>query len=259
MGHIRLGRLPKTYSWIRVLELLATKGDISEIAEASLLAAKSGLIRVSSDPGFIHVLATVFEFVELSTSDAFVNDLLKDGYKVAENPGLFDIVSALKARLDSDLDSGRIKSDLSEIAQNSFTEILFRYASAETDSLFEAAPVILQNSIGKYAVRDRSRILFHAFFSTFTSKYLSYYLSRELSNHVGHGERFENIESHQEFDKAFDSHIRRSIHLIDEFAPEWFGKEKYERAISTQTVSRFARLAFKKICSGFSKGGEVNR
>ncbi len=51
MGHIRLGRLPKTLAWRDVIGLLDTEpDDAASIASATVRAADSRLRKLASDP-----------------------------------------------------------------------------------------------------------------------------------------------------------------------------------------------------------------
>jgi hypothetical protein len=54
MGHIRLGTLPKTHKWQRVVGLIAGGADVERIAAASADAAEHGLERASQDHGLAH-------------------------------------------------------------------------------------------------------------------------------------------------------------------------------------------------------------
>jgi len=251
MGHIRLGKLPRTYHWKKVIELLEEAATVPELANASLAAARSCLQRVPEDPGFTQALTSIFKFIESARSDDFEAALLQNGFSVRHDASLFDVISGLKEKIDQDLNRNRVKSDISEIAQNSFTETLFKSVSTETASLFETTAKTLQNSLRRQLTGGRFKLLMHEFLSLFTRRYLNYYLSRELSNHVGPGSRFQNIDEHKEFNRAFDLYVRQAVRIADEFTPGWFGKAQYEKRLTHASVSRYAHVAFKKIVKEF--------
>lgn len=51
MGHIRLGRLPRTRRWRAVLEMLdASSTSTSQVADAVVLAAETRLRQLANDP-----------------------------------------------------------------------------------------------------------------------------------------------------------------------------------------------------------------
>jgi hypothetical protein len=255
MGHIRLGRLPRTYRWKEVVRLLTEEGSVSEIAEASFTAAHEGLKRVPRDDGFTHVLTTIFQFIDSLRSKDSDATLREADFPVFRHDSVFDLIGSLRQKIDSDLGRKGMKSDVSEIAQNSFAETLFKRLSATTASLFETSLESARNSLRDHVSGNRFKGLMHDFFSTFTRRYLSYYLSRELSNHVGPGGRFPNIEEHKEFNRAFDLYVSQAIRIADEFTPGWFGKAAYERKLAHEDVSRFAHVAFKKITKEFTRTG----
>jgi hypothetical protein len=251
MGHNRLGRLPRTYHWKKVIELLEGAGSVSEIADASLAAARAGLQRVPQDPGFALVLTAIFKFIESTRADDFDAALQQYGFSLRHSASLFDVVCCLKDKIDSDLSTRGIESDVSEIAQNSFTETLFKYVTADAPSLFEATAETLQQSLRRQLTGNRFKLLMHEYFSAFTRRYLTYYLSREVPNHVGPEARFQNIDEHEEFSRAFDLYVRQAVRIADEFTPGWFGKAEYEGRLTYESISRYAHVAFKKIVEEF--------
>jgi len=54
MGHIRLGRLPRTRKWQAVVALLGGDAPLADIAAASAAAAQSGLRFAHADPALAH-------------------------------------------------------------------------------------------------------------------------------------------------------------------------------------------------------------
>jgi hypothetical protein len=246
--------MPRTYRWKEVIRILSEEGSVSEIADASLVAVKTGLQRIPSDEGFTQTLTIIFKFIESARSHDIESSLIQNGFPPIKDFTVFDLSSCLKEKFDFDLNIKRIKSDVSEITQNSFSETLFKYLSAESKSLFDTSPAILKKSLKKLSSGTQFRSLMHEFYSTFTRRYLTYYLSRELSNHVGHGLRFRNIDEHTEFKKAFNQYINQAIRIADDFTPGWFGKAQYEKNLTHDSISRYAHVAFKKILKEFSRG-----
>jgi len=257
MGNTRLGLLPRTHRWNQVIEKLSGSADLPEIAKASLKAAETGLLRLSGDAGFTTTLTAILKFVESAGSKDFGSALEQGGFHIPKEPSILDISSQLREKIDTELSRKRIKSDVSEIAQNSFTETLVRQVSSETPSLFGASPDALKSSLQKILSGVGFKAVMHDFFSTFTKRYLLYYLSRELPSHVGPRLRFNSLEAHNDFNQAFDLYVRQSIRIADEFTPGWFGKAKFEKKLTPDSVSRFAHVAFKKIVSEFTRGGKV--
>jgi len=254
MGHNRLGRLPKTWRWNEVIALLEIGGDLENIADSSFSAAENGLKKIPDDPGFIQTLTSIFKFLESFTTDRPQDSLWKNGFTVTNKPTSFDLISGFKSKVDNDLNAMKIKSDASEIAQNAFTEALSKTAFTGQETLFGSDPYDLQNSLKSYSSGNNLKSLMHEFYSSFTTRYLFYHLSREFPLHIGSGQRFAHIDGHREFNQAFDLHIRQTIRITDEFTPGWFGKTRYQGKISSDSVNKYAHVAFRKISGEFARG-----
>jgi len=252
MGHIRLGFLPKTYRWKQVVELLIEGADVSEIADASFLAIQRSLRKIPDDPGFIIALTNIFKFIEAARSKDYLDSFEKEGYPSSKDSNLFDYLSYLRSQTDYHLEIEKVKSDLSELVQNSFSETILRSPAFNTPELFGGR--LPTEVIKTSGLKGRALVDFmHEFYSGFVNKYLSYYLSRELPIHVGSGRVFQNIDEHKGFSSAFDLYVRQSVRISKEFTPGWLGKAIYEKELSYDSVSKYAHVAFKKIAGEFGR------
>lgn len=251
MGHNYLGVLGRTYRWKQVVEILEGSPDIGDIANASLYAAEKGLRDASHDFGLTVLLTNIFKFVEAAKSKEYETALKNEGFGVNGDKSLFGLIAKFRDKVESDLSAFKAKSDVSEIATNSFVETLFYYHSQETWDLFGSGPQSFINVVKKYATKNGFKQMMHEFYSRFTRRYLNYYLSREMSNHVGPGRLLSNIELHKKFTKAFDLYIRQAVRIADEFTPGWFGKAQFQDSLNYNSVSKYAHVVFKKIISEF--------
>ncbi len=255
MGDKRLGRLSKTYKWQQVVRLLEGGGDVSAIASFSLDAAKAGLERASHDPAFVSTLSGIFEFLDCAASKDFVGSLQERGFALSRNATTLEILESAKRNLDLKIKSLTRKSDLAELAQNSFTAVLIKHATSSTGSLLNASPDTIHRNLQNKLKGQGMKSVMHDFFASFTSRYLSYHLGRELPNHIGSNKRFADLASHHEFGKALDLYVRQTIRITDEFTPGWFGKARFKGTLDTESVSGYAHVAIKKICREFDRGG----
>ena len=253
MGHNRLGSLPRTRKWKEVIQYLSHEGSVAEVADASLAAVQSGLQRVPSDMGFTLALTVIFKFIESARAKDQGSSFLKNGFPSLQDGTIFDLVSCLRQKIDLELNLSGVKSDVSEITQNSFSETLFKYLSYESTSLFESSWDTTLRSLRTVVSGAHFRNLMHEFYTVFTRRYLTYYLSRELSLHVGPGLRFQNISEHDEFNEAFGHYINQAVRIADDFTPGWFSKAQYEENLTHDSISRYAHIAFKKIMKEFSR------
>jgi len=215
MGHLRLGRLPKTHRWKQVVALLEEGAELSSIVQASLHAADAGLRQIPNDPGFCSVLTNVFQFVDAVRSEEVTQALWEKGYKVESKASVLDYLSSLGTKIDRDLSHKFIRSDVSEICQDAFTETLLNRTTANLPSLFESSSEQVHKSLKQSLSGKNFSGLMHDFFTTFTHRYLQYYLSRELPRHIGSGGYFDNLESHVIFNDALNLFVRQSVRIAD--------------------------------------------
>jgi hypothetical protein len=68
VGHIRLGRLPKSQKWNQVVSLIAGGADVSRVAAASADAAELGFERASQDEGLAHAFWLLTKYLRLPSS-----------------------------------------------------------------------------------------------------------------------------------------------------------------------------------------------
>jgi hypothetical protein len=236
------------------MELLSQCAEVPEIVRASLHAAESGLKRVPYDEGFTRVLTTIFDLVDAFQEGEATDALRSKGFAIDRDAFLFEYAMSFGDRADKSLASLRSKSDLAEIAKNSFIEVMTREAMLGPHNIFTVSGPQVEEAIKSEFTGKGLQYTMHEFFVTFTNRYLSYYLSRELSNHVGVGKAFANIEVHTDFNTAFETYIRQTVRITDEFTPGWFHNARDEERLSQESVSRFAHVAFKKIRSEFRRG-----
>lgn len=254
MGHTYLGKLPKTQLWNEVVGLLENEADTDLIAQKSFSAIDRGLSKISADAGFTHVLTDILQFADRAASGDSASFFAQSGMSASEISSPLQVVALLREAADKTLRQARCKSDLSELAQNSFSEAFLSHVRNQLPTLFTATKDDLKGALKRVSSGKPFQALMHDFYSVFTRRYVSYYLSRELSNHVGTGKKFRDLQEHTDFYKALDHHIRQTVRISDDFTPGWFGKARFEKRVTHEDVTRYAFIAFKKIRSEFKVG-----
>ena len=255
MGHIYLGALPRTYRWKEVIELLKSGADLNDLADASFFAAHSGLQRVPNDAGFLSTVNSIFELAAAAREKDVSGALENAGIPREHQSTSFDVLVAVSNKVTDDLKHTADRSDIGQMARDSFVESLTRQVQTETGSLFQAGSQDIKKLTQPFRGKQ-FKVLMHEFYSAFISRFLSYHLSREIPNHVGPDSRFADMAEHAEFNRAFDLHCRQTVRISDEFTPGWVGKAAFENDISRESVKKYAHVAFKKIASEFERGGK---
>jgi hypothetical protein len=87
MGHIRLGRLPRTRKWQQVVALLGSAAEQAEIAAATLAASKRGLEGAAQDPALVQSFWLLTQLPLCARRPDFVDALKKVGVFVTRLVG----------------------------------------------------------------------------------------------------------------------------------------------------------------------------
>src|SRR4051794_27252922 len=98
---MRLGRLPDTAPWRRVVELVAEGADVPAVAAATTHAAANGLKAGKPDEGLRECLWVLLEATRAARADDFKSALLTAGVKVEGGADVLGVVSAVASALDA--------------------------------------------------------------------------------------------------------------------------------------------------------------
>jgi len=248
MGHVRLGVLPKTRKWERVVDELRLGADVGAVAASAADAAEAALQKASQDPAFLHVFWLLTQVPLAARGPEFATDLHRLGVEVPDAPSLMDVAAAISASVDRCVRDAGGRTDLGEMAQMAAVESLTALIGRDLPSLFSPEPDEVQRAIGRFASGDRFSALAREFFSRLTQRSLDYYLSRELGNHIGTDQRFRDDGARSQFDDALARHCREASLIIEAFAGGWYGKNVYQGdGLTSEDIRRFAPVAFRKI------------
>ena len=248
MGHIRLGTLPDTARWRKVVGLLADEqASVGAVAGATMEAAQRGLEIASYDEGLSHTLWLLTQIPLAAQQEAFGQALKTAGVTGPAEPSIFDIVGGFSDAVDRHLRQTKGRTDIGEMAQLAAAESLAALCTSKAASLFETTPADVRQAVKGFSTKVGFSNLAHDFFSRFTQRFLTYHLSREISKHVGRGQRFRNPKEHSDFIAHMNTHCRQAAVIVKEFAGGWFSKANYEGGITPRKARNFAYVAMKKI------------
>ena len=256
MGHIRLGRLPRTRKWQQVVGLLGGNAPLADVAAASAAAAESGLRLAHTDPALGHSFWLLTQMPLAARSGDFVASLDKLGVRAGAEHTIIAIVGAFSEAVDRHLRRIGGRSDLGEMAQLAAAESLSEVAARDLPSLFGPTANDVKLALGRIAAPDRFATLAREFFGRLSRRYLDYFVSRELSNHVGPGRRLTSIDAHIAFDAALEKHCSEASRIVETFAGGWYSKSRFKGELTPDKVRNFAYVAFRKIQSELRKRSE---
>lgn len=258
MGHIRLGRLPRTRKWDQVVSLLVAGRPAEEIAAASAAAAEAALRGAHSDAALGHAFWLITQIPFAARSSDFTVSLERLGMQAGPNPTLMAVVGSLTEAVDRHVARGGIRTDLGEMAQLAAAESLAAVAGQGLPSLFGPTPDDVKLAIGRLAAPNRFAALAREFFARLTTRYLDYFLSCEISNHVGPGRGLNSIDDHTAFNAALDQYCREASRIVEAFAGGWFSKTHFEGGITPEKARNFAYVSFKKIQNELRRRGAAD-
>jgi hypothetical protein len=247
MGDRRLGGLPQTTNWLKVIACLEATSDPAQIARATSEAAERGFDLAKKDPGVADTAYLLMKLVWSTRSGDFRQGLSQLGMSVPDRASLLDIVGAFDETLDRRMRCRGHRTDLAEMARFSAVDALTDIRQGETGSLFGASASDTQEALRRYATAERFGLIGRNFFGKFLYRFLDYHLSRELANHIGRGKQF-NINGCLQFKEALERHCWETVLIIKDFSGCWPSATDYREGISPENVrTKFLPVAFKKI------------
>jgi hypothetical protein len=240
MGHNRLGTLPDTKPWRRVVGYIAEGESVAVVAAATSAAAVTGLRRGQSDRGVGHVVFLLARMAVAARKEDFVGALATLGIRVPLEPTLFDLTAGFTAAMRAWYSTHRgTQTDLGEIAQLAACEAITASIGPRVRGLITQGNEIHQ-SVRDCSTKNGFAALAHDFFARFTRRFLLYHLGRELSQHVGGNGRFADHAAHTAFIADLEIHCREIALVVRVYSGAWYDKAKFEKGISEQQAMKFS-------------------
>jgi hypothetical protein len=250
MGHIRLGRLPRTRKWQQVVGLVDAGADTAGIAAATLDASRRGLEDAARDPALVHSFWLLTQMPLCARRPDFVEELSKVGVSVAPEPTLMELVGGLSDAVDAHVHRTGHRTDLGEMAQMGAAESLTSVLRQRTTTLFGSTSEDVRRELARLGTPVKFSTLARDFFARLTERYLTYFLSRELSNQL------ESVAANRQFRAALSLHCKQASKIVEKFAADWFSKANYRGGITPKKAAGFIGHAVTKIGTELQKGAE---
>lgn len=250
MGHLRLGRLPKTRHWIDVIRLLDTAPqDYAGIASGVVLAADSKLKELSSDPslGYCFWLLTRIEWA--SRQSNFQESLSELGIPAQSDPSVVAFISILTNQVRAETSRNIASGHFAELSLLALRRTLSETVVQSAGTLFNTPIDSLQQALKAHSKPEAFGRISRKFFADFFARTLSSLIDRELSHHVGRDKAFPSCSQSKEFMDALDLHARESARIMETFASDWYSKHNWESKgqISRDEAQGFVAVALKKL------------
>lgn len=261
MGHTRLGTLPKTQPWAAVVASLTTgpggategqgaggaaSGDVTRIADQTLVAAQAGLQRAKDDPALRQTVYLLTQVALAARADDWRDRLARLGIAVGPDATLADLTAEFHGVLDDWAAREHRRSDVGEIAQRAAGGALTALTAPRAETLFGNTGEDLRLGVRALSTKVGFAELSQVFFGRFMAGFLNFYLSRATAAQLGRG-RIQQLGDITAFDRALATHCRESARIVRDFAGQWYSKTEYEQGISPENTGGFVAHALEKL------------
>ncbi len=202
MGHVRLGRWPKSRKWNEVVNFIASGMAASQVAAAVIKAAEAAFNSIGKDIGYEQAAWFLIQLSEAASQKSPLDYLRTQGIDIKE-ASLAGIATALTNAMDDSNYSARHLSTEAEIARNALvSSVISTIASSQNQpTFFDHENNYAEEAVKKLGATRVFASMFQGFLTDFTNRALMFYLDKQLSNHLGEDQRFRTLEEKQQFRK----------------------------------------------------------
>lgn len=250
MGHIRLGRLPKTLRWQGVVGLLDhSPDDVPAIARATVTAAETRLRELSHDPSLVYCFWVLTRLTAASREADFAGATAALGFPPPDVDSALAFIARVNERVRAELRDYPESGPFSELASLALRHALSETVGQHGRSLFGSSLDDVQQAFRSHATAARFGDLARRFFGDYLARTMHFFVDKELSNVVGAGHGLPDIDASHEFSAALDTYARQSARIMEQFAAGWYGKHNWEArgAISREEAQGFVAVALRKL------------
>lgn len=257
MGHIRLGRLPKTKHWPGVFHAL--EGDritTPELAQAVATAAQQELAALEGDRGINYCYWILVRIATAARGDDFAARLAELGVRMATPASGVGLVREVAQAVERGLRERGEPTVFRRIAELSLREVLSANIIEQSRSLFGTSLDDIRGACRTMSTRTRFGEVAREFFARLMSRTIRYVTDKEISNHVGPDKALASPRQVLEFQQALDRHCMETARILEDFAAGWFSKHNWEtnNNIPEDAAAGFTAYAFQKIQMELRKG-----
>ena len=250
MGHIRLGRLPKTKPWDSVFDVLKGPGlDAAKLARATALSAQRQFSSLEGDRGVNYCFWVLVRIATAAREPDFLGELTRLGVRTHGATSGLGFVHEVSKTVEKGLEKRTQPSVFARMAQLSLREVLSRNIAEPSRTLFGTGLVDVQAACRAMSTRQQFGRLAREFFAGLMGRSIRYVVDKEISNHIGPGALVGSPAHILEFYQSLDRYCRESSRILEEFAGGWFSKNNWEtsRDIPEEAASGFTAYALQKI------------
>jgi hypothetical protein len=253
MGHVRMGRLPKTQRWAAVLRLLTgARPQADAVSDATLFAAERQLRELASREEFSFPFWLLVRLTWASRSDNFVGALNELGLDATPATSGLAFVSMVADRVRDELARAGESDAFTALASLALNRTLNAEFRSGQFGLFQSTTADLQGQLRQLSKQSQFERLAQRYFGDFLGRTLTYFLDREAANSLATGPGgLASVSDTQELLAAVERHAHQSAVIMRKFAGDWYSKHQWESRgeISREETHGFVAQALRKLRS----------
>jgi hypothetical protein len=252
VGHIRLGRLPKTNRWRQVVALLDdAPSDVAAIAGATSRAAEQRLRQLAGDPSVSYCFWLLTRITQAARAQDFSAALDAVGLGARDSEPVLSFISRVSDLARQEAVHNRDSGHFAELASLALRRALTETVGQHGGSLFGSSVDDLQSALRAYSTDRSFGQVSRRFFSDFMARTLASFVERELANRVGPDRGLQSLGESREFSAGLDLHTRQSARIVEDFAADWYSKRNWltRGEISRGEAQGFVAQALRKLRS----------
>lgn len=256
MGHLRLGRLPKTRRWREVVELLdAPSADSAAISAAVVRAAERRLRELASDPSLSYGFWLLTRITWAARLPDFTAELADLGLEVKEDTSIFTFISGVSDHLRWTLARETQSGPFSELASLSVRRALTDSIGSHGRTLFGTSLDDLRDALSTQSRKTQFGLLGQRFFGDLLARTLSYFLDRESASQLTGLPNASAVAANSELMAGIDLHARQSARIVRDYASGWYSKHNWQTKgrVTQEETNGFVAYALRKLRSEITR------
>ena len=257
MGHIRVGRLPKTRRWQEVVELLEDAPQLTGALAATLTDAADARLRsLASDESLNYAFWLLTRIASAAQQGNFVGQLSQIGIQLSEGTSTLSLISDVTDRVRQRTAANVESGDFGELASLALRRALMDTVAEQGRSLFGSTVEDVHAALRSHSTPVRFALVSQRFFADFFARTLRSPLDRDLPNRIGNNRAIRDLAEGQEFSEALDLYTRQAARITQQFAEGWYSKHNWQsqREISPEQSRGFVAYAVQKLRMELKEG-----
>lgn len=245
MGHIRVGRLPKTKAWSRVVALMAEpEVDPARVASAIIAAAVDAYRNAGDDPGVIESLRAMAFLADASRRQDFAGSLTRFGYDLEGKVDALGFLTIVFKETEHRFGPITDRTIFTEFAYGALREALTETVASQTGSLFSTGIDEMRDAYRAFSTERGFSRLARLFFSRMMSRSLLYFSDHEAANQLG-GAGGRSEADIRVFNDAVSRYAFEASKIVEAYAGDWYSKKRWQGTV--ELTEGLAATAMRKI------------